>query len=124
MTGVMSPWSVAVTISTMSARVFDGYDGSGPGAAAGLQTEDLNLTVVAWPEHFSVEPHVNSEVDVVSIVLSGTGEAIVDGVTHELRLGTIVVIPKGSTRSIRSQSVDFRYVNVHKRKRALMPRVD
>lgn len=110
-------------LQEMKATVLDGYEGNGPGAAAGLQTEDLNLTVVAWPEHFSVDPHVNAEVDVVSIVLSGAGEAVIDGVTHSMRLGTILVIPKGSERSIRSLSVDFRYVNVHKRRRALMPRI-
>jgi uncharacterized cupin superfamily protein len=107
----------------MNPTALDGYDGHGPGAAAGLQTEDLNLTVVAWPEHFTVDPHVNSEVDVITIVLSGTGEATIDGVTHAMRLGTILVIPKGSERSIRSLSVDFRYVNIHKRRRALMPRI-
>lgn len=108
----------------MEPTVLDGYEGSGPGAAAGLQTEDLNVTVIAWPEHHSIDAHVNNEVDVVSIVLSGMGEAIVDGVTHPMRLGTVVVIPKGAERAIRSLSVDFRYVNIHKRRRALMPRIN
>jgi mannose-6-phosphate isomerase-like protein (cupin superfamily) len=108
----------------MDPIVLDGYDGGGPGAAAGLQTEDLNITVVAWPEHYGVDAHVNDQVDVVSVVLSGVGVATIDGTDHPLSLGTILVIPKGATRSIRSMSVDFRYVNVHKRKRALMPRID
>lgn len=108
----------------MKATLIDAYDGNGPGAAAGLQTEDLNVTVVAWPEHFTVESHVNNEVDVVSIVMSGRGEALVNGVAYPLQLGSVLVIPKGAERSFRSHSVDFRYVNLHKRKRALMPRVD
>lgn len=100
----------------------DAYEsGQGAGAAFGLETEDLDLTIVAWPEHYEVASHVNNEVDVVTIVLSGSGEIVVDGKTFDLRLGSVVMIPKGSQRSVKSKSVDFRYVNVHKRRRRLMP---
>ncbi|HWA83695.1 MAG TPA: cupin domain-containing protein [Fimbriimonadaceae bacterium] len=103
---------------------FDAYEsGDGPGAAVGIETEDINLTIVAWPEHFSVPPHVNTEVDVVTIVLSGIGKATVDGKEIDLRLGSVLVVPKGSERSIKSLSVDFRYVSVHKRRRRLMPQI-
>ncbi|HTQ08992.1 MAG TPA: hypothetical protein VMI31_02865 [Fimbriimonadaceae bacterium] len=108
----------------MPSTFIDAYEsGDGPGAAFGLETEDLDVTVVAWPEHFLVPAHVNSEVDVAMVVLSGSGEATVDGVTYALRLGSVLVIPKGAERSIRSHSVDFRYVNTHRRKRKLMPKI-
>lgn len=87
----------------------------------GAETEDLDITVLAWPEHYSIESHVNSEVDVVMIVISGCGIAIVDGERYEMRLGSMLIIKKGSERSIESRSVDFRYINVHKRRRGLMP---
>lgn len=103
---------------------FDAYvAGDGPGAACGFETEDLDLTVASWPEHYSVPPHVNEEVDVATVVLSGVGRAIVDGHEFELRLGSVLLIPKGVERSIRSLSVDFRYVNIHKRRRRLMPQI-
>jgi len=108
----------------MPLTFLDAYQsGEGPGAAYGLETEDLDVTVVAWPEHFLVPAHVNSEVDVAMVVLSGSGVATIDGAVFELRLGSILVIPKGTERSIRSRSVDFRYVNIHKRKRKLMPAI-
>lgn len=107
----------------MDCILLDGYIGTGPGVADATETEDLDVTIVSWPEHYTVSPHVNDEVDVVTIVLSGRGEATIDGEKHALRLGSILVIPKGAERAMRSQSVDFRYVNVHKRRRKLIPRI-
>jgi mannose-6-phosphate isomerase-like protein (cupin superfamily) len=101
--------------------LIDGHAGEGPGPVFGTEMEDLDLTVLAWSENRGVEPHVNSEVDVVTVVLSGQGEAVVNGMNYELKLGQILIIPKGAERSIRSLSTDFRYVNVHKRRRRLMP---
>jgi hypothetical protein len=34
-----------------------------------------------------------------------------------------LVIPKGAERTVRSLSGDFRYVNVHERRRRLMPQL-
>jgi mannose-6-phosphate isomerase-like protein (cupin superfamily) len=103
--------------------LIDGYGGKGPGPTAGTEMEDLDLTVLAWPEFHGVDTHVNAEVDVVTVVLSGQGEAVLDGTRHELTPGQILVIPKGTERSIRSLSAEFRYVNVHKRRRRLMPQL-
>lgn len=105
----------------MEPTCFDAYEDHGPGAVHGYETDDLDLTVVAWPEFRGVDPHVNRDVDVACIVISGQGEAIVDGRRFALRLGSVVLIPKGAERSIRSKSVDFRYVNVHRRRKRLMP---
>jgi mannose-6-phosphate isomerase-like protein (cupin superfamily) len=101
--------------------LIDGFAGKGPGPAYGTEMEDLDLTVLTWPEFRGIESHVNREVDVVTLVIAGEGAAVVDGVTYELRLGQILLIPKGSERSLRSLSSDFRYVNIHKRRRRLMP---
>lgn len=102
----------------------DAYQsGEGPGAAFGFETEDLDLTIVAWPEHYSVPAHVNKEVDVITVVLSGVGKAIVAGREIDLHLGSVLIVPKGLERSVRSLSVDFRYVNIHKRRRRLMPQI-
>ena len=101
----------------------DGYVGSGPGPVVGHETDDLDLTLLAWPEHHSIPSHINGEVDVVTVVLSGLGEAIVNGTRHELRLGSVLIIPKDAERSIKSLSPDFRYLNVHRRRKRLMPSI-
>jgi quercetin dioxygenase-like cupin family protein len=111
-------------IEEMDPVYVDAYNaGEGHGAAFGLETEDLDMTLVAWPESYTVPPHVNSEVDVIMTVLSGTGEATVGAKLFPLRAGSILMIPKGAERSVRSMSDDFRYLNVHKRRRKLMPRL-
>ena len=105
----------------MEAELIDALAGLGAGAILGRETEDLDVTLLAWPAGRSMPPHVNAEVDVVSIVLSGEGLARIAGLEHVLKTGNVLVIPKGVERSIESRSEDFRYLNVHKRRKRLMP---
>ncbi len=102
-------------------EVFNGLDGEGPGPVVGKETEDLNLTLLSWPSGHQIAEHVNQEVDVVSVVLSGSGVVRIGEVENEVRAGSIFIIPKGASRSLTSTSDDFRYVNIHKRRRRLMP---
>ncbi len=104
----------------MRAESLDGMAVAGTGPIVGREMADLNATLLAWPDGHRIETHVNDEVDVVTVVLAGEGVAIVDGEEHSLRTGTILLIPKGAARSIESRSDDFRYLNVHKRRR-MMP---
>ncbi len=105
----------------MNDAFIDGMAGNGPGPVVGRESEDLNLTLLAWPDGSSIDPHVNDEVDVVTVVITGRGKAVIGGESYELTTGSILLIPKGVERAIVSQSEDFRYVNIHKRRRRLMP---
>lgn len=87
----------------------------------GREMEDLDATLLAWPQGHEIQAHVNAEVDVVTVVLSGSGVAQIDGAERALTAGSVLLIPKGAERSIRSTSDDFRYLNVHKRRKRLMP---
>jgi mannose-6-phosphate isomerase-like protein (cupin superfamily) len=102
-------------------ELIDALAGSGPGPVFGRELEDLNLTLLAWPAGHENKAHVNNEVDVVTVVLSGTGAAVVGGEEHVLFAGAVLIIPKGTERSLRSTSEDFRYLNIHKRRKRLMP---
>jgi mannose-6-phosphate isomerase-like protein (cupin superfamily) len=82
----------------------------------GIASDDLNATVLSWPEGQGVALHINDHVDVLVVCLSGTGVATVDEETFELETGTALLVPKGSARQISSTSDDFRYLNVHRRK--------
>ena len=54
-----------------------GLDGDGP--LWGIASADLNATLLAWPAGHQVAEHVNAEVDVLVVVVAGTGTASVDG---------------------------------------------
>jgi quercetin dioxygenase-like cupin family protein len=77
--------------------------------------------LLRWNEGYRIEEHVNSEVDVVMTVLQGRGRLTIDGVDSLVDEGTITVIPKGTRREILAEAAPFVYLNVHKRRRRLMP---
>jgi mannose-6-phosphate isomerase-like protein (cupin superfamily) len=87
----------------------------------GHECDDLDCTFLVWRSGEEVKPHVNSEIDVVMVVLDGTGEVLVDGVAHPVGMGSVVVIPKNVERAIRVTSERLAYLNVHKRRKRLMP---
>ena len=81
--------------------------------------EDLNANLVRFPAGCGVEDHVNDEVDVILVGVSDTGTVAVDGEEYVLKAGTLVLVPKGARRRIRSLSRDFTYLSVHRRRDAL-----
>lgn len=77
---------------------------------------DLNANLVRFPAGEGVGEHVNREVDVLFVGVSGSGFAVVDGHEHRLRAGMAVLAPVGSRRSTSSDSADFAYLTVHRRR--------
>jgi mannose-6-phosphate isomerase-like protein (cupin superfamily) len=75
-------------------------------------SSDLNANLV----RFGVEEHVNDEVEVIVLGVSGSGIVAVDGEEHALSAGILVFIPKGARRSTVSASEDFAYLTVHRRR--------
>ena len=92
-------------------------NGSGPLWAT--ETDDLDCTFVSWKKGEGVVSHVNSEVDVLMIVLSGLGEALIGSEAFVLERGKVVMIPKGLAREITAQGDGLAYLNVHKRRKRL-----
>ncbi|MDI3341110.1 MAG: cupin domain-containing protein [Sphaerobacter sp.] len=96
--------------------------GGGSGAIYGRESEDLDLNLVRFAPGTGVGEHINREVDVAVIVLSGTGVLTVDGVEHRLEAGRATIIPKGVRRSIQATgSEPLVYLTVHRRRRRLWP---
>lgn len=88
----------------------------GSGVAWTLESgDDLNANLVR-PAGGCVGEHVNDEVDVVFVGVSGSGFVSVDGEEFALSDGTLVFVPKGARRSIWSSSEDFCYLTVHRRR--------
>jgi quercetin dioxygenase-like cupin family protein len=85
------------------------------------ESEDLDCTYVSWQSGQGVPVHINSEVDVVMVVLSGYGQAQIGGEVIELARGKVVLVPKGISRSVQASGDGLSYLNVHKRRKRLMP---
>jgi len=92
---------------------------SGHGALWGTESEDLNCTLVAWPEGGGVAASTNDEVDVAMIVLEGVARVEFGEESQELTAGQLFVIEKGISRRIVAVSERLVYLNVHKRRKKM-----
>ncbi len=91
------------------------------GAVWSLGSADLNLNLIHFAAGDGVAAHVNAELDVVGVVISGEGTLVVDDSTHELRPGMLFFLPKGARRAISARTDDFAYLTCHRRRPGLMP---
>lgn len=101
----------AVDLGEISA----GARGSGT-VWAQREGRDLNANLVRFPRGEGVGEHVNGEVDVLFIGVSGSGAVEVDGREHALGPGILVLAPRGTRRATRSASSAFSYLTVHRRR--------
>jgi len=81
-----------------------------------MASADLNATLLAWPPGHEVAEHLNGELDMLVIVLDGSGSAIIDGELHDLAAGSAILIPRGTRRRITSGDEGVRYLSVHRRR--------
>jgi quercetin dioxygenase-like cupin family protein len=79
-------------------------------------SSELNANLVRFEAGGGVEEHVNDEVDVIIVGISGSGFVIVDGKEHPVSNGTITFVPIGARRSTRSTSGEFAYLTLHRRR--------
>ena len=89
----------------------------------GHESEDLDITLLSWESGRRIEPHINSEVDVIWIGVAGEGVVKINGEPHEMRPGVALLIPKGCERAVESTSQRLSYLSVHRRRRGLMPTI-
>ena len=94
---------------------------SGTGPLWGLQSDELNATLLAWPPGGGVAAHRNDECDVIAVVLAGSAVLTLDGAAHELAAGQLALLPRGSERSLVAGSGGVRYVSLHRRRGPLLP---
>ena len=79
-------------------------------------SSELNANLVRFGTGQGIEEHVNDEVEVIVLGVSGSGIVAVDREEHALSAGILVFIPKGARRSTVSASEDFAYLTVHSRR--------
>jgi quercetin dioxygenase-like cupin family protein len=83
--------------------------------------DDLNINVVHWPAGGGVAEHVNHEVEVLIVGVVGQGQVTISGQLYAIGPSVLVVIPKGTPRSIQSRSPSFAYLSIHRRRAGLWP---
>lgn len=85
------------------------------------QSADLNVNLLVFAAGEGVAPHINGEVDVLLVGVSGEGEVIVGGEHFPLHPGRVVLAPKGQERATVARSTRFAYLSCHRARKGLMP---
>jgi quercetin dioxygenase-like cupin family protein len=94
---------------------------SGTGPVWTKSSVDLNINLISFPMGQGVPMHVNSDVDVLVVVVRGEGLLELGDTRYHLRAGQVCVIPKGAPRAIQSRSSEFAYLTCHRRRGGLWP---
>jgi quercetin dioxygenase-like cupin family protein len=87
----------------------------------GMQSDELNATLLAWPPGEGVAEHVNDHLEVLIVVLGGSARVTLDAEGHELSTGQLLLIPRGRARSVTAGPGGVRYLSVHRRRGPLLP---
>lgn len=100
--------------------VYDAWDAStetGDGVRWTLaRSADLNVNLVRLDADHHIETHVNHDLDVVVIVIAGTGTIAIDDVSSPLYPNVIADVPKGTARRIEAGPGGLGYFTIHRRR--------
>ena len=91
------------------------------GAIGSLVGADLNVNLVRLAPDETVEAHINTEVDVLLVGMSGASVVELEAGDERLDTGSAVYVPKGLRRGIRAGSQGVVYLTCHRRRGGLMP---
>jgi mannose-6-phosphate isomerase-like protein (cupin superfamily) len=78
------------------------------------ESADLNLNLIAWSSRHGIRQHINQGCDVLLVGLAGRGRVSVGRSTYVLAPGRCVVLPRGTSRSLRA-TTRLVYLSCHKR---------
>jgi quercetin dioxygenase-like cupin family protein len=91
----------------------------GDGVHWGIETTDLDVNLVHLDPLSRVETHLNLEVDVVIVVLEGSGWTWLGDDEHRLGPHVLVLAPRGIARSVAAGPDGITYVSMHRRRSPL-----
>jgi quercetin dioxygenase-like cupin family protein len=87
------------------------------------ESTDLHLNLVNLRAGEEIGKHTNISLDVVLTCLDGGGTLVANKESIPLRPGSVVLIPKGSSRAIIAGPDGLRYTTCHQKRGGLMPTV-
>lgn len=83
------------------------------------EPRDLNVNLVSLDPRSSVGEHNNVDVDVLLVVLSGSGELMIGAQVIDLKAHVAAHVPKTTRRSVRAGEDGVVYLTVHRRRSPL-----
>jgi quercetin dioxygenase-like cupin family protein len=86
------------------------------GPVWGVESEDLNATILEWPSGHRAPEHVNTERDVLIVVLAGSADVAIGAESRTLRAGEALIVPKGEPRRVTAGGDGVRYLSAHLRR--------
>ena len=120
------------TVADLEALAAAAAEQGRAGPVWSLASADLNLNLVRLPPGDEIPGHVNAEVDVVYLVVAGSGtielgdahagESSGAADTRPMAPGGLFLAPKGLHRAIRAGEGGLVYLTCHRRRAGLMPR--
>lgn len=117
------PTRVAPLVEDQSGGVVDlARRISGRGPQWGMQSADLNATLLAWPPGEGFAEHRNDERDVLLVILDGTAVVRLDDTDRQLGDHQLLLLPRGSVRALTAGESGVRYLSIHRRRDPLLPR--
>ncbi len=88
------------------------------GVIWGLDSPQLNANLVKLDADNVIDDHVNTDLDVLLVVQAGDGSVTIDGRVHDVAADSVVLIPAGTSRSIRARR-RLLYFSIHHRREGL-----
>ena len=82
----------------------------------------LDANVVHLEPHRQVDTHAEPDLDVLLLVLDGSGTLGTERGPQELAAGRLLWLPRGSSRSLTAGAEGLRYLTVHRRRPGLQIR--
>jgi quercetin dioxygenase-like cupin family protein len=89
------------------------------GPAWTRRSDDLDVNLLVFGAGDGVAEHRNDEVDVLLVGIMGKGTVTIDGQSHQLEVGQVILIPKGARRGTRAVGERFSYLTCHRRRPGL-----
>ncbi len=81
---------------------------------AGDGDRDLNVNLAHLDPGSEITDHINEDVDVLMVVLAGTGQLRIDATDHELVASALAYIARGRRRSIVAGPGGLTYLTAHR----------
>ena len=95
--------------------VADVLDSDGPRIRWSIENQ-LQANLVSLDAGDQVDEHVERELDVLLVIVNGSGTFTADGVDQPVTAPGVLVLPAGTRRSIQAGPAGLAYVTAHRRR--------